>query len=211
MISEEEKFERWKEFEPNLEVADIVLIHKNKGPIVNTIQKLSKSYWNHVGLIFFTPEKKHEFRNYLIIEANSKGIEIHRIQKYTHNFDKYDLGVKRIPGLTKEKRQKILAYMLNYLDTPYDHTRLFGFFIRSFLSKFFIKYKHKLIKKDEFICSSFTQKAVYQAFSPEQYKKAMFKEVIGDNLDLRSLEEVSPGDISRSKNCEWIYNPKKIN
>lgn len=209
MTEAEKRFRKWKEFEPELRLADIILVHKNKGPIVRSIQKNTDSYWNHSALVWFTPEKKHAFNNYLIIEANLKGIEVHRIQKYTHHFDTYDIGVKRMPGLDDEKRRKIMAFFINYLDTPYDMTRLVGFWFRTFMNKAFNRYQHRIINRDEFICSTFTQKAYYQAFPPEEYKKALFKEVEGDVLDLSSLEEITPADIANSRKLEWIYNENK--
>ncbi|MBU0731805.1 hypothetical protein KKC88_02895 [Patescibacteria group bacterium] len=209
MTKAEEKYKEWQNFEPNLRLADIILVHRNKGAIVRSIQKRTNSYWNHVALVFFTPEKKHAFNNYLIIEANLKGIEIHRIQKYSHHFDEYDIGVKRFPGLDDEKRRKILAFFLNYLDSHYDMTRLVGFWFRIFMNKAFNRYQHRIINKDEFICSTFTQKSFYQAFPPEEYKKALFKEVEGDILDLSSLEEINPADIANTKKLKWVFNENR--
>lgn len=189
--------------------ADVILVRKERGAVARAIQKKTGSYWNHVALIFFTPQKKYQFGNYLIIEANPKGIEVHRIQKYTHRFDMYDIGVKRYPGLDGEKRDRIMAYFLNYLDSPYDMTRLIGFWFRTFMNKMFNRYQHRIINRNEFICSSFTQKAYYQAFPPEDYKKALFKEVPGDVLDLSGLEEITPADIAASRKLEWVYNRRE--
>lgn len=200
------RLETWRKIEPQLQVADIILTRNERSLISRGIRAATGSYWNHAVIVFSVPNKKANFNNTLVISAENRGIEIHRLQRYTHHFDFVDVGVKRVPGLNPELREEVVSYVLNNLDIPYDFTRLIGLLIKFFQQTVFHKkgyLKHYLTRQDAFICSAFIQKAFYEVMPPER----KFEVVLKNDFDaMTMLDEVTPADIARSKNCEWIYN-----
>jgi hypothetical protein len=141
-----------------------------------------------------------------VVGAESHGIEVHRIQRLTGNFDKVDLGIKRVPGLADYVRKQVLSYVLNNVDIPYDYVRLVGFLVHA-AESFFKRgnaHLHKfLVNRDAFICSSFIQRAFHAAAPPEKKHRVIFK----NSFDaISSLEEITPADIAQSDNCLWVYN-----
>jgi hypothetical protein len=201
------RFDAWQKFVPQLEVADIILTRNEKSIISKSIRAATKSYWNHVVIVFSVPDKKTHFNNTLLISAEDHGIEIHRLQRYTNHFDFVDIGVKRVPGLSREMRENVVSYVLNNLDIPYDFTRLLGMVLKFFEQALFHRpgyLKRYLVRQDAFICSAFIQKAFYEVVPPEQ----KFNVILKNDFDaMTMLDEVTPADIARSNNCEWLYNP----
>lgn len=198
-----EKYLEWKKIEKKLQVADILLLRRRRSFLSKQIRIATNSYWNHTAIVFRIPNEQNQTRNVLIIEA-LHGIEIHRLESYTKKLDIYDIGVKRVPGLNKELQKKIITFMLDNVDTPYDYTRLLGIFIRHYLWKSLLKYREHLINKDYYVCSSFTQRAFYRAMPENRKKDVLFRKDVISDLD---LEDIAPGDIAKSTNCKWIYNP----
>ena len=203
MIKKDIKKQRakaWKKFEPQLKVGDIIL-SREKTWLSKAICEATGSYWSHVLIVFAVPDGN--FDNVLLVSAERTGIEIHRIQQYTRDFDFYDLGVKRIPGLSAATRDKVLSYVLNNVDLPYDYGRLFGLFIdylgNRFLGKRIVS---PVCNEHAFICSAFIQKAFYNVLPENKRDSVIFK----NKKDKFFLEEVTPADIAQSKNCQWLYN-----
>ena len=194
--------EAWAKIEPQLQVADIIL-SREKSWLSRAIRDATGSYWSHVSIVFSVPDK--HFNNILVISAERTGIEIHRIQKYTKDFDFFDLGVKRIPDLSAKTREMVLSYVLNNVDLPYDYGRLFGLFI-DYLGTRFLGRKifHPICNESAFICSAFIQKAFYSVLPENKKDSVVFKD---KNINKFFLEEVTPADIARSKKCDWLYNP----
>lgn len=87
-----------------------------------------------------------------------------------------------------------MSYMLNRLVL-----RLVGVKIRDMIAQ-------RIINVDNFVCSSFTQRAFYLGVAPHKRDQVMFKENAGTNF-LYQMEFISPGDIAKSSNAEWLYNP----
>lgn len=201
------RLEAWKNFEPQLQVADILVVRNERSFISRGIQLATGSYWNHVAIVFSVPDHKMNFNNILLISAENHGIEIHRIQRYTSHFEYIDVGVKRVPRLDEMLRKNVASYVLNNLDIPYDYTRILGLLMKSIQQIVFKKkgyLKHYLTHQDAFICSAFIQKAFYEVVAPER----KFDVILKNDFDaMTMLDEVTPADIARSKNCEWLYNP----
>lgn len=207
------RIEEWKKIESKLQVADIILARETK-LLSKIITRVTKSHWSHAMVVFFVPDKKNLFNNVLVISAETHGIEIHRIQKFSKKLinKNYDLGVKRVEGLSDETKEKVLSFMFNNLDIPYDYTRLLAFFIR-YLKSIFKKKDKKaehltnyLVNKDAFICSSFIQKAFFGAMPKSKKNSVLFKQCEEDKC---FLEEITPANLAKSKNSKWIYNPHK--
>lgn len=207
------KHREWQQFEHKLQLADIILVRTKKSVIASVIRKVTGSYWDHVALVFMVPNKKLSFYNYLVIEANRKGLEVHRIQEYTENFRKYDIGVKRILGMDDATKKKVLSFMLNQVDKPYDIPRILGFLLRSFDVNVLKDFSRLFVDKQDFICSTFIQEAFLKALPQGQQDKAMFVEINNckhnknsDKDDL--LNYVSPADVANSDNAKWLYNER---
>ncbi|HPL93211.1 MAG TPA: YiiX/YebB-like N1pC/P60 family cysteine hydrolase [bacterium] len=208
------KLEAWCKFEPKLQLADIILVHTKGSFIGWSIRKLTRSYWDHVALVFAIPNPKLQFYNYLVIEANRKGLEVHRIQEYLKNFRHYDIGVKRVPGMDLATRERVLAFMLNQVDQPYDLPRILGFVLRSFDLDVLKNFSNLFVDKNDFICSSFTQKAFYEAFPENRKQDVVFREGIFKRKKTKEafvelLNYVSPGDIGKSDKAKWLYNERR--
>lgn len=207
------KHREWQRFEHKLQLADIILARTKKFLIAKIIQKITGSYWDHVALVFMVPNKKLSFYNYLVIEANRKGLEVHRIQEYTENFRNYDIGVKRIMGLDDDTKKKVLSFMLNQVDKPYDMPRILGFLLRSFDVNVLKDFSRLFVDKQDFICSTFIQEAFLKALPAEQQDKATFVNLNNNkykkNIDKNDLlNYVSPADVAKSANAKWLYNER---
>jgi hypothetical protein len=214
---EQALYKTWQEALPHLQVGDFVLVRYNestlfwRGAIGYYIRKAIGSHWNHLGLVFETPDVDPKGRDALIIEGLHKGMEVHRVMRYFEKPGQFDVGIKRFPGLTEAQRERMRGFFLDVLDTPYDYTRLFAFFFRRlFKSVFGVKVteyiKHRVINIDQFICSSFAQRALYLALPPNERDRAFFRDDKSLTF-LDQLEEITPADIAGSKNTEWLYNP----
>jgi hypothetical protein len=195
----------------DLQVADIILTRSVPGNwIVRGIRRVSRSYWNHNALVFQVVRQEGIEPEVLVVEALDHGIEIHRLRKYLDRKD-HDIGIKRVPGLTDEERERILAYFLEMIDTPYDFTRLFGYLLNRVTLKLAgVKVRdmiaQKIINVDNFVCSSFTQRAFYLGVAPNKRERVMFRGGADTNF-LFKMEFISPGDIARSGASDWLYNP----
>lgn len=194
-----------------LEVADIVLVHHRRGVIERAVRKASGSYWNHAALVFENLQPEGRKPETLIIEALPEGIEIHRLDRYASDPSRYDVGFKRMPGLSDEERRRIRTYFLDVIDTKYNFQLLIAYLFRSAIAKVFgvkgVDYiKKRVIRPDQFVCTSYAQRAFYLGLPPVKRDKAFFR----DDRDLSFLDRlvtITPGDIARSKNTEWLYNP----
>jgi len=207
----DKKIKEWKKIESKLQVGDIILVKETK-IYSKIIRKVTKSHWSHAVLVFFIPTKKMPFKNILVVGAETHGIEIHRIQKFTQKFkENYDLGVKRIPDLSNETKERALSFMFNNVDIPYDYIRLLAFLLSYITNKLKGKKDDKhlkkyLVNKDAFICSSFIQKAFFEAMPKDKKKSTLFTNKKDTEF---FMEETTPADIARSKNSKWIYNPHR--
>lgn len=206
------RYQKLEQAVQHLQVADIVLVRHRRGALYKYIREASESYWNHMALVFAVFEGLGPVRrDVLIVEALDKGIEVHRLQSYARDPEAYDIGVKRMEGLTDAERDRIRGYFLDVLDTPYDFTRLFVFLVKNAIARLggnrALDYvKRKVINIDNFVCSSFAQRAFYLALPPDKRDRALFRE--GSDLNfLDQMEAITPGDIAQSKNTVWLYNP----
>jgi hypothetical protein len=195
----------------NLRVADIILTRtKNANWLLRGVRNMSRSHWNHSALVFQVVHQKDADPEVLIVEALDHGIEIHRLHNYLDTKE-FDVGIKRLPNLTEQERERILGYFLEKIDTPYDFTRLFGYMLNRIALKIAgVKVRdmiaQKIINVDNFVCSSFTQRAFYLGVSPNKRDRVLFKETEDTNF-LYQMEFISPGDIAKSPAAEWLYNP----
>ncbi|MBU2566634.1 hypothetical protein KKG46_03685 [Patescibacteria group bacterium] len=198
---------------PNLKVGDIFLIHTKGFWVSKLVRKTTKSYWSHVALVFEVIHNKTDYPDVLLIEALDRGIEIHRVEHYLRHPKEYDVGIKRIPILTDTERDRFRGFFLDAVDTPYDFSRLFSYFLKNFVQKIFGQaitnwITKKVINIDQYICTTFAQRAFYLAVPREKRDKVLMRDGEGFNF-LLQMEEITPRDYAISKNSEWLYNPHK--
>jgi hypothetical protein len=197
---------------PHLQIADIVLVSTRGNVISQLIRKKSQSYWSHVALVIDFPSMGAGSRDVLLVEALDRGIEIHRLDRYVRHPEKYRLGIKRVPRLTSQERERIRGFFLDAVDTPYNFSRLFTFFLRSRIVRLFGRgalffFARKMINLNKFICTTFAQRSFYLGVSEEKRERVLFR---GDDDAvnfLHQMEEITPGHIAQSPRCVWLYNP----
>lgn len=202
--------EQWPRIENNLQVGDIILIRARRQWLAKMIQRKTHSYWNHAALVFI-PSKDLPFTGPLLIEAIGYGIEIHQMKRYTTQFDKYDIGVKRYPGITKaDRREFVRDFMLENIDVPYDYSRIVGMFVRDlflkyFDLKFFLNAAKYFVNEDAFVCSTFAHKAFMQyeekKFDHDDQLKKKYEELYHKEL-------YAPGDIAKNDIFRWVFNER---
>ncbi|MCA9384351.1 MAG: hypothetical protein H6759_02330 [Candidatus Nomurabacteria bacterium] len=198
-----------KEAMQHLEVGDIVLMRsRSNGLFRRAIRELSQSYWTHAAMVFETVNIGGEVVSVSIVEANET-IEVHRLETYVAS-ERYDIGIKRLPGLTELDRDRIRGFFLDALDIPYDYTyifaimfaRILSFFLGNKAYRWFVK---KFSHDNSYICTTFAQRALYLASEPGRRRAALFNDV----AELTFVEQmylVNPQTISSSKNTMWVFN-----
>ncbi|MFC1640465.1 hypothetical protein ACFL2D_00265 [Patescibacteria group bacterium] len=187
---------------PDLQVADLVLVRTKGNFLRYLLRRATNSHWDHVALVIFPRNYKKGYMNNLIVETrDERGISIHKMEKYVNFPEKYDIGIKRVPGLKHDVRKRIISYMLMNVDAPYyrlKHRR----FLLAIVSK---KYSEKLFGRQRYCCSGFVQKAFYDAADWSSREKYVFREDYLSPIELQDI--TTPGDIAKSNNAKWIYNP----
>ncbi len=205
------RYNDWEDLVPNLQVGDIMLV-QNILPISNVVRSFTGSYWSHAGMVFEIMHPDAENRIALVIEAQDNGIEIHRLRIYANQLGIQRLGFKRVPGLTDEQREKIRSFFIQNIDVPYDYGRIYSFVFGTLFAKIFKKdisdfVTRKGVSLENFVCSTFVQRAFYLALPPGERDRAVFRKGSGLNL-LEKLEVCTPSDIAHSANAEWLWNPR---
>ncbi len=193
---------------PKLEIADIVLVHHKKGLTRWLLRKVTNSYWDHTALVIFARDKERGYANDIIIEAiqhgiNSslkRGVEVHRLDKYLNNPKKYDVGIKRTGWLDDEMKQRVRAFMLMNVDTPY-YPLITSKFVLAWISKSYRKY---LNRRQRYSCSGLVQKCFYEASDWKDRMDIIFR---GPGYTPIEVQEItSPADIAKSDACDWVWN-----
>jgi len=194
---------------PHLLTGDIILVRHKKSFFRHFLRKITNSYWDHSTMILFPRdvEKKRYFS--VIVESIkhglrsavvSRGVSLHKIDKYLENPDMYDVGIKRVPDLSDKERDYVKLFMLMNVDAPYWPWKPVSIMFASFSKR----WTKRLLRKQRFSCSSLIQKAYYDAMLWQKKPYVIFKEGVWSPIELQEL--TSPGDIARSRHTEWVYN-----
>jgi len=194
----------------HLKIGDIILIRGKETLAGRLIRKTTNSYWSHVAMVFDVPQYGSGGYDVLIAETNDR-IEIHRLNFYLQDPDLWDMGIKRLRGLTDTERDRFRGFFLDSVDAPYDYRRIFLMFFQK-LAKWALNMNlsyataRRLINTENFICTSLVQRAFYLAVNPEKRGTVFFRQSESDNF-LHQLEEIEPKHIAKSSNTHWLYNP----
>lgn len=196
----------------HLRVGDIVLMRKKRGPIAHFIKRTSGSYWSHVALVFHVARISRFDPDILLVEARDQGIEIHRLNVYSNRPETYDIGVKRVKGLTAAERIRFRGFFLDAVDTPYDWNRLESYLLNALIKRatgrdYSDAIARRSVNPDNYLCTTFAQRAYYLAVAPAKRGKVLFRPAEGARNFLDQMEVIAPGDVARSANTEWLYNP----
>jgi hypothetical protein len=195
---------------PNLKIADIILVRHKKGFMRRMLRRVTGSYWDHAALIIFPFDLSKGYSNNIFIESiqygiNSsfkRGVEIHRLERYLNNPQKYDMGIKRISWLDEKIQKRVRSYMLMNIDTPY-----YPLATSKYLLALCCKtYKKNLMRRQRYSCSGLVQKAFYEAVDWKDRAKIVFKGPGYTPIEIQ--ETTSPADIANSDSCEWIWNKR---
>jgi len=193
---------------PPLYAADIVLIRHKKRLMRYFLRKVTNSYWDHSALIIFPKDIGKGYSSHVIVEAIQHGVvtglrrgtEVHKFEKYLDDPDRYDIGIKRLPNLNQETRERIRSYMLMNVDSPYYHLWLIKFFFAWFIPP----YRKFVQHRQRYSCSSLIQKAFYEAVDWKDKSSVMFREKGDSPIELQEL--ISPADLAESDVIEWVWN-----
>jgi hypothetical protein len=174
--------------EGKLKRVDVVLVHTRRSPISWAIRFGTKSYWNHVALVYVIRHADLGFEHSFIIESGMSGIDIHNIDRYLGNPKDCDVGIKRCeapwfageePGLPV--RRRVRGFSLEAIDVAYDYGLILriakevigrmltgGRYVLAGLRRAVTRGQRVLARNtrltpERYICSGFAQWAYYQA------------------------------------------------
>lgn len=195
---------------PQLFTADVILVRHKRHFMRYFLRKVTNSYWDHSAIVIFPKDPGKGFSSHVIVEAIQHGIisglrrgtEVHKFEKYLSKPHRYDVGIKRLHHLDELTRERIRAFMLMNVDSPYYHLWLGKFMLAWLLPV----YKKTLKRRQRYSCSSLIQKAFYEAVDWEDKSKVMFREKGDSPIELQEL--ISPADLAESDVIEWIWNKK---
>lgn len=196
---------------PSLEIGDIILFQSRGTFMRKMIRVFGDSYWTHAALVFDVVKQGDEVLSVILIEAN-QNVRLHRLESFLLQKDVYRFGVKRIPGLTEQEKERFRGFFLDAIDLKYDF--LFGvyFALSTILKKFFGHKAEQFLlsyagHSRAFVCSTFAQRAFYLAAEPENRRKMLF---LGEKASfIKAHGVVLPGDIAKSTNTIWLFNPHR--
>ncbi len=195
--------ERVRGLLPKLQQADIVLVHIKHDFMRHYLRKVTKSYWDHVALILFPKDdKKGRYYDLILESIEPDGVEVHKLEKYLTNPDKYDVGIKRLKKMDEKERKETIEFMLMNIDAPYYKLSGLKFFLAS-LSERLGKW---ILRKQRYSCTGLVQKSFYEAAEADEKEKFTFRDDFSSPFELQ--ETTTPADIAESKNTVWIYNKR---
>ena len=196
---------------PTLLSGDIVLIRHKKGNLARKIlRRVTDSYWDHTAMVMYRKNQARGYSSNVILESLKGGwtkpyyfgAELHRLDKYLNQPDKYDIGIKRFTWLDKTLRQRVRAFALAYVDTPYYPYWSWKFIIGLFSPAV----RKRILATQRYTCSALIQKAYYEAVDFKDRQRILFRTL--EYMPIQLLDITSPADIANSTTCDWIYNQR---
>ncbi len=202
-------YKSYDEAVKHLQIGDIVFFHGKFGwkRAINRI--IGRSYWTHVSIVFEIVKSGDEILSVILIEANET-VRLHRLETFAIQDYEFEIGFKRVPGLTPKEIDRFRGFFLDVIDIDYDYDHVAYLLFQFILSRFIgVSWTKKLVRHvlttDEYICSSFVQRALYLAVEPQKRRETLF---LGNDVPYALAQGlVLPRDIAASKNTVWLYNP----
>jgi hypothetical protein len=196
---------------PPLLPADIILVRHKKHFARRLLRRILGSYWDHAAMVIYPKDPARNLDHTVFMESiriksfaywHPRGATMHLIHRYLNRPDLYDIGIKRVPHLTEVERRRVVTYMLMNVDAPYWpwETPMVP------LAALFSVFRRGYLEKQRFGCSGMIQKSFYDSVPWERKRTVVFREGLWSPIELQEL--VSPADIARSPNAEWIYNER---
>jgi hypothetical protein len=195
---------------PPLRVADIVMIRHRKNFFRFFLRKvMGGNYWDHTALVIYPKDEKEEIEHDIIVESirykplflsPMRGVAMHRLDRYLNDPDLYDVGIRRVSGLSNEQLDRVRMFMLMNVDAPYWPWQKFKIVLAAFSKR----WAKRILERQRFSCSGLIQKAFYDAMEWNEKGRVVFKRGIWSPLELQEL--VTPADIAESSQAEWVYN-----
>jgi hypothetical protein len=196
---------------PPLLPADIILIRHKKDFARGMLRRILGSYWDHAAMVIYPKDPAHHLDHTVFMESirvksfaywYPRGATLHLIHRYLNDPERYDMGIKRVTRLTDEERHRVVTYMLMNVDAPYWPWET----PMMFLASAFRFLRRHYLDHQRFGCSGIIQKSFYDSVPWERKRMVVFREGLWSPIELQEL--VSPADIARSPNAEWIYNER---
>jgi hypothetical protein len=161
--------------------ADIILT-RGGGLTSYVIRWLTQSYWNHVAIVFVVSDKpsgpRQGFHNTFILEAESRGIDAHPIDKYIDD-KKQDMAIYRFPdsALPPERATEFLrrvrGFAFDQIDARYGYGTILtigerilgpvGWVLRPLIRALKVATGNRKKAINDFVCSGVVQYAYYRA------------------------------------------------
>ena len=202
-------YKNYNEAIKHLQIGDIVFFHGKIGWQRTLNRIVSRSNWTHVSIVFEIVKSGDEVLSVILIEANET-VRLHRLETFALQEYEYEIGFKRVPGLTPKEIDRFRGFFLDVIDIEYDYDHVMYLFFQFLLSRFIgVQLTKKLVRHvlatDEYICSSFVQRALYLAVEPDKRRDVLF---LGNDVPYAIAHGlVLPKDIAVSKSTIWLYNP----
>lgn len=193
---------------PDLRIGDIVLVRMKRGGLMRRLlRSVTRSHWDHSGLVVFPHDIPRGHKHDIIVEALQtglatslrQGVALHMLRRYLDDPERYDVGICRIAWLDETTREKLRSYALMNVDSPYYPISLTKVFL-AWLSPWVLR---RFNYRQRFSCSGLVQKALFEAVPENRRSRILFK---SGYTPMQILDTVSPGDIARSSAITWVWN-----
>lgn len=145
-----------------------------------------------------------------VIDASERGVHINMLDAYAGYPARYDIGVKRFPGLTVSERERIVAFARAAATARYDILRVIGFLIDPVVEALLPRrlwlwiWEHVWINRQRYVCSTLVQKAFVHGVDPDRHAAVYVRPPTVAAID---VECTSAADFARAEQYAWIFNP----
>ena len=186
-----------------LRPGDILLVHTKKDIGRAIYRKVTDTYWNHTAMVLY-PKGFSGAQKDLYIESIGGRIRMHTLNYVLERPEQYDIGIKRIPGLTPELQRRIIAFALLSLDVKTTRHRFIG--TKFILGLLFPGLKTWLLQGSYRSSTSFIQTTLYAAVDWNEREKVSLTDRLSSPIETELW--ITPKEVAASKHCDWIYNKR---
>lgn len=161
--------------------ADIILT-RGGGLTSYVIRWFTKSYWNHAAIVFVVSDaasgSQQGYQRTFILEAESRGIDAHPIDKYLYN-EKQEMAILRFPDSVLPPQRgadflrRVRGFAFEEIDALYGYGTILrigerilgpvGWVLRPLIRALKVATGNRKKAINDFICSGVVQYAYYRA------------------------------------------------